>query len=383
MKNIHFLIIFCFIFTCFTHCKAKKEVIVKQKDLHIRLRWIKSYPDEKEEDMRTGFVWAMSLLGAEMPKGCMEKAFVPLKNDLYELNISGLGFSAVAQDAFYPILKALKASPEYTQKGAIDIGRFIVVTLHSSWNYYSLTNIPKTLALFQQKYPLDSASTFPVINSSVANGHRMLEFLATQAVPKMAFLAKEGEGEIEQGTFQATDFEVFDIMKNGQLRFGIYDKKGNLISASPKALGNAGKPGKCMWCHESQLQTLHSPTPDLANYMSATAFDSQMLRMNDAIIQFQQGLQTEVDWKDYSAHTRQEWLYIGFMEPNLERIAAEWEMTTEKVKAIIAHLPTHKHEEFAFFGDCYERKDIDALAPYRSVKVPSSVREPSDDEPHF
>ncbi len=70
----------------------------------------------------------------------------------------------------------------------------------------------------------------------------------------MAFIAQEGTGSAQQGSFEPSDFEVFDFMENGQPRFAIYDHNGQLKTAVPPSLGEAGKPAKCMWCHESNIQ---------------------------------------------------------------------------------------------------------------------------------
>jgi hypothetical protein len=386
MKYFSFTLCFSLLLVCLSHCKHTPILAPKQKEISIRLRWIPAYPNETEEDVLTGFAWGMSLLGAEMPVGSIKKAFISQGNKQYEVNISALGFSETAQKALYKLINHLKKSEEYTQKGSIDLGRFLVLTLHSSWNYYAITNMPKTYAQFTNLYTFDKNKLFPVTNSGVAAGNRLISFPLNSNAAKIAFIAEEGKGELGNGTFQTAEFEVFDVMKNGQLRFGIYNHKtGDLEAASPIVLGSAGKPGKCMWCHESSLQTLHDTTSDLlgANYMSVADFKAKIAKLQGNLTQFQSSLSTDIHWKDYGAHTKQEWLYIGFMEPNLARIAEEWGLSEAEALQKIAFLPTHKHSEFAFFGDCYDRAEIDSLAPYRAVRVPISVREPSSYEPNL
>lgn len=356
---------------------------IEEPEMTICLRWIPSYPNEKEADVRTGLIWGLSMLGAKLPLSSMNKAFTSLGNHYYRLDMNELGFSDVAKKSIAKILKQLKQSQEYSQKGGIDIGRFLVITLHSSWHYYAITDVPKTYKLFQQSHKFDSLHFFPVIQSSVANGNRIIRLPLVDTASDMAFIAEEGVGEWEKGTFEATDFEVFDVMPNGQLRFGIYDKKGNLLPASPPTLGLAGKPGKCMWCHESKIQPLFGTTPEPTNAMSVAAFQAVIKKMRTKLLLYQSLQITDTDWKNSFAHTLQEWLYIGFMEPNLARIAAEWGIPETAVAQKIQHLSPHKHDEFAFFGDCYHRKDIDALAPYKIVAVPSSVRDSSGYEPNF
>lgn len=383
MKRLYFVLIFCSLMTFLAGCRHNPGACFSDEKMSINLRWVSSYPNEKEEDVRTGLAWGMSMLGAEMPKSCMEKGFIPLDNKCYKLNLNALGFSETAKKAFLPILTKLKESEEYAQKGGIDIGRFLVLTLHSSWSYYAITNVPKNLADFRTLYAFDKTDTFPVISSSVALGNRLVLIAAAEKVEEMAFIAAEGTGEWVNGTFQSTDFEAFDIMKNGQLRFGVYDKKGGLITASPLFLGAAGKPGKCMWCHERNVLPVFTNTPEVADYMSLADFQAKIKKKNEKLHLFQSALTTEIDWNNGKAHTLQEWLYIGFMEPNLYRIAADWGMSESEVLQKIGHLPTHPHEEFAFFGDCYDRQGIDEIAPFHSLRVPESVREPANYEPHF
>lgn len=380
-KMKHHFVYYTLFLLAFCCCKSTQNLSFSDEEMTICLRWIPSYTNEKEEDMRTGLAWGMSMLGAEMPVGCMEKAFIPLKNKHYLLNINFLHFSYNAKKVFKCIFQELKKSEEYKQKSGIDIGRFLVLTLHSSWNYYAITGMPRNYSTFKKIYAFDKAETFPVIKSCVSTQNRIVRFPLEEIAAKMAFIAEEGRGKWENGQFEITDREVFDVMQNGQLRFGIYDKKGKLEAASPLYLGAAGKPGKCMWCHERNISKLFTNTPDPKGYMTATQFDEKITKMNDLLLAFQAGLETETAWDNPRAHTLQELLYIGFMEPNLQRIAAEWEMSEAAVFAKIGKLPTHLHEEFDFLGNCYQRKNIDSLALYRSLRVPESVREPSEYEP--
>lgn len=346
--------------------------------MRLYLRWVSSYPNENWEDVQTGLEWGLSLMGASLPKSCMKKAMLFQENNCYLLDFNELGFSEEAKKALRPLLQTLKNSEEYRRHGSMDIGRFLVFTLHSPWHYYSVTAVPRNFAQFQQLHPMDSALLFPVQNSCVSVGKRIVEFEQKKQAQAMAFIAKEKHLD----SLNLTEgVEVFDVMPNGQLRFAIYDEKGELAAASPLYLGNAGKPGKCMWCHESKISQLFAPNPDEKGYLSTANFETLVKKMNTELLAYQISQNSEIDWKNPHAHTRQEWLYIGFMEPNLQRIATEWGLSEGETFAKIKHLPTHKHEEFEFFGACYHRKDIDALAPYPVIRVSESVREPNGYEP--
>ncbi|MFN0203400.1 MAG: hypothetical protein ACKVTZ_17875 [Bacteroidia bacterium] len=366
---------FFLILTCFWGCIPKKDALLVDKEMVLRLRWASAYSNEKWEEVQTGLEWGLSLLGAELPKGCMKKALIAKENKIYELNFNELGFSETAKNALLPLLFTLKKSEEYQQKGGIDMGRFLVFTLHHSWHYYAITNVPRTFAQFEKTHRTPTESQFSLLHSSVSNGNRLISFQENVSPTEMAFVAKEvHEAKVSHKT-ETAGFEAFDIMKNGQLRFIIYDEKGKLAESSPVTLSKAGKPGKCMWCHESKILPLFVPSLDAEGSMSVAEFEEKMKKMNTQLGEYQLGQNTEIDWKNTQAHTRQEWLYIGFMEPNVRRIAAEWGMSEAQTLAKIQHLPTHRHEEFDFFGDCYHRKDIDVLAPFGVVKVPESVRE--------
>jgi hypothetical protein len=77
-----------------------------------------------------------------------------------------------------------------------------------------------------------------------------------------------------------------------------------------------------------------------------------------------------------------ELLYLSFMEPSAERLAVEWQTTAEDVRQKLQGKPTHNNPEFAFLGDVlYNRKDIDVLSPYKSVRAADDARESSAYEP--
>jgi hypothetical protein len=63
------------------------------------------------------------------------------------------------------------------------------------------------------------------------------------------------------------------------------------------------------------------------------------------------------------------------MEPSLKRLSQEWNMPIETLKKLLNHKQQHKHEEFKFFGDLYNRNDHLKMAPYALNSIPLSVRE--------
>ncbi|MBK7939139.1 MAG: hypothetical protein IPJ82_19585 [Lewinellaceae bacterium] len=172
-------------------------------------------------------------------------------------------------------------------------------------------------------------------------------------------------------------------MPNGQLRFAIYDRNGQLEPATPAILGDAGKPGKCMWCHESALQILRTSTHRVPGHISPEAFTNEMKSANLRLRNYQNGLNTEVHFYDKFEHVHQEKIYIAFMEPSARRLSWEWGLPLKKVEELVKYLQPHTHHEFPEMGQLYDREQIWHLAPFRTAKTPASVREPSPDEPNF
>ena len=80
---------------------------------------------------------------------------------------------------------------------------------------------------------------------------------------------------------------------------------------------------------------------------------------------------------------------MSFAEPTASRLAAEWNIPIDAVKQLLAsrNLKTHPHSERigdAVLGDdLYDRNEVDALAPYGTIRGPSDMREASSYEPNL
>ena len=83
-----------------------------------------------------------------------------------------------------------------------------------------------------------------------------------------------GTGSIRDGTFERKDIEFLDLMKNGQLRFALYDLNGQLKTSTSPSLTAAGKPGKCVWCHQIRLQIARRNVTDLDGYHTTKSFNA-------------------------------------------------------------------------------------------------------------
>ncbi|MFN8715067.1 MAG: hypothetical protein ACK5Z2_19615 [Bacteroidota bacterium] len=345
-------------------------------DHKIALRWHKAYPTENWKIVREGLRWSFSFLGANLPAGSFDKA-VPVNDSLgFVLDLSQLGFSEPALTALDSIITKIKTGDEYRKAGSIDLSRLVVLLIGVSENYYAITGVEKTLNAFIKKHQLEKPLQFGVTQSAVAKHHRLVEFRGdTTDVLNFAFLAVESEGDLDKGTFSANVFEAFDIMPNGQLRFSVYDAKGNLIEGSPKQLGEAGKPAKCLWCHEIHIAGLFVPNTAVNGMLSNDEFTSWRNAFQRNLDKYRTTLNDDLDYSKTQDHTFMELLYISFMEPSLMRLSSEWQLSPTAAQQKMGAAPDHIYEEFPHIGELYYRYYVDSVAGVKELKVPVSVRE--------
>lgn len=355
----------------------------KPENLLIDLQWHSGSFIESEEEMKTGLIWALSSLGAELPEGSLDSAISGTSSGVFTLDLSKVGFSESAELALQKIVTEIKASSAYKAHGYTEIGRLIMLTLNNSFHYYEITAVPKTLDRFKALYRFEG-KICRVINSSVSKVQRRIEIADADAFKEIAYIATEGSGAFQDLSFSPLEFEAMDFMPNGQLRFALYDKKGNLKQSADSAITHAGKPSKCLWCHETTIQPffIHNPVLEGSNFVSIQEFTD--IRNNYLMLAqaHREALSSDIDFNQKQAHSWMERIYLGFMEPSLEQVAAEWNMTENEVQNILNGLPTHTQEEFKF-ENLYDRWDVDRLAPDRPVAVSQSPREFSTNELNF
>jgi len=357
---------------------CKTDPAIDEKNLIINLRVMHDYNTQTTENVNKGILWSLSYLGAQMPAGSLSKAINYQSANTISLNLSFAGFTTEAQYYLRQIISDIKATEEYQIYNTVDIGRFFMLTLYSPYHYYAITNAPRTYQQFTNQYQMGNALSFPINNSSLVGRDRLINFVPATSINTFGFTAFDGHGDIAQNTFVKETTETWAIMPNGQLRYAVYNTNGNIIDASST---EAGKPGKCMWCHEINIMPLFNPQSEVAGYLTPAQFtafiDSSKLLLNN----FRNTLQGEIDYGLKQEHTYSELIYIAFMEPTAQRIAQEWNLSEDSVLQIIGYLPTHTNNEYPSLGTLYNRTDIDAIAPYKSAKVPESVRQQSTYEP--
>ncbi len=361
-------------------CFPSKSNQTNPPNYKINLRWSPSFTEETKERAEIGLQWNLSYLGAMLPKGSFERA-IEWKNDhIFTLDLSEVGFTDKALSIWAKLLPPMKASEEYSKMGGIDLGRFYLLTFNSSWHYYALTDVSPNFEEFKNKYEFEDAIDFFKNESGVAKGSRKVyQAKDTSSLDKMGYFAIEGTGDLQKGNFIPKDYEVFDFMPNGQPRFAIYDEQGQLKAAANPALGKAGKPSKCMWCHESsiQLSFKQKKTQKLLDFN----VDVKKRRAN--LLRHQKKIETSIFYDSLAHHRNGEFPFGSFMESNIEHMANEFQLDTTKIKEFIKDLPTHTTLHFPEFNPYYDRKDIDDLQPYKALQVPSHMWESSSYEPNF
>ena len=351
--------------------------------LAINLRWVQNYPGEKQSNVNTGLYWALSFLGAKLPASA---DILTWRGTVVTLDLGAAQVQPGTQEAWKKLLQALKSSDEYRRMGAIDIGRFVLLSLCSAHHYYALTGTSPTFAQFLARHHFETRQ-MAVVQSGVARGNRLIEVGTGDTVGTIAFVAYEGPGALKEGSFHKADVETLEFMSNGQLHFGLYDLAGNLQATTTPGLTRAGKPSKCLWCHEINLQQPIFNKTDVPGYYSTQQFKDLIVGQMRTVAGYRQTLRSKVDFRKTQDHTNAENLYMSFAQPTAERLAAEWQLPIEEVRRILqtGKLNSHPHSTEAddgILGDkLYDRTQVDALAPYRSVPGPTDFREASPYEP--
>jgi hypothetical protein len=351
--------------------------------LVIDLRWVRNYPAERQGNVDTGLYWALSFLGAKLPASAN---ILTWHGHVVTVDLAAAQVQPGSQAAWKNLLRILKSSDEYRKMGAIDIGRFVFLSLCSANHYYALTGTSRTFSQFLTQHSFGPRQ-IAVVESAVAHGNRLIDVGTGGSIGAIAFVAYEGRGALKDGSFHKQDVETLEFMPNGQLHFGLYDLSGHLKTAATPELTKAGKPSKCLWCHEINLNPPFQNVTDLPGYFSTQQFRDLVASEMRTVAGYRQTLQSKVDFRKTQDHTNAENLYMSFAQPTAERLAAEWNLPVDAVRQMLRarNLKPHPHSAEAddgILGDqLYDRTEVDALAPYASVRGPTDFREASGYEP--
>lgn len=380
-------ILFVLIIFLNQQCSSSKKNSLRTADLSLKLRYAKSYEKEQiQRNIETGMKWTLSYLGAALPKGTWEEVLVwEADSTAFQLNMDKAGFNAKAESALAQLVQKFKSSDEYLKMKGIDLGRFIALTINSSNHYFAITGVPKTIEDFKERFVFED-EMFGMLSeeSTIGIGERLVgscNLDSAENVMDLGFFGFEGTGSVLEKGLIPGDFETIDIMPNGQIRVGIYDHHGELAPAANPELTLAGKVAKCLWCHEMRFLPTFRSASKIEGLMSEKDFVEIVDSSNSRLTKYRSGLETDINYSDRAAHAQVEILYISFMEPSAERLAREWGMEISEVKQKLAGFETHVHHEFPFIGESYNRAEVEAFAPYGSVRPPGSARELSGYEP--
>ena len=348
------------------------DIVVE--DLPLQLKWSKSYEDDTFEKAIIGLQWTLSYMGATLP---ISGNGISSQSPTISIKLDQLGFNSNAEGKLKQLHDVIITSGEYQVTGTIDLGRYVSLLLGAPEHYYEITGVPYLLSDMLGSYTFNSERGY-VNNSGVSFEHRLVSFSEQDGFNQLFFCE-----EIDPETENTLGYETVELMQNGQLRFGIYDKDGFRINHTDPLHSNAGKPAKCMWCHESSIQPLFSEQGNFDGFLPYLEFKDILTDFKNSHNILQNSLYDGVDYQESHEHTLTELLYISFMEPSAERLSLEWNLSVTEVENLLSGLPTHIHEEFFFLGDLYDREDIESLAPFSGLQVSSSVREESEVEVNY
>jgi hypothetical protein len=339
----------------------------------IQLRWVEAYPGESRGDVETGLLWGLSLAGADLPRG---QRVIDWQGDRLTLDLARARVIEGTQPAWREFLDALKGSGEYRAHGSVDVGRFVAIMLGDARRYYALTGAGPDYPTARARYRFDEKSA-AIVTSGVALGSRRIDLSLADTARQLAFVGFEGRGSLVDGSFVPHEMELVDVMPNGQLRFALYDLEGHLKDGASTELTRAGKPGKCMWCHESGLMVSLANYPGVSGFYGREEFDAQIGRRRTLLRDYRDGVDTQIEYGNRQDHTYAELLYMSFEEPSRGRLAREWGVSEERAAQLLRGRATHAQPEQARLGgELYRREDVDVLAPYAVLAAPRSIREP-------
>lgn len=338
------------------------------EEISLKLKWNKAYPDDSIDKSIIGLKWALSYVGAELPT---TPYGVSAQNNTITLDFNQLGFSEKAKQKLSILNEKIKLTEEYKTTGAIDLGRFVSLLIGASEHYYEITGVPKRLDELMGEYTLLPEKGF-INHSSVSLEHRIIQF-SEQNEWNQVFISSE----VDPVSGKIYEYETIEIIPNGQIRFGIFDADGTRRNNADPLHSKAGKPAKCFWCHESNIQQLHSSQDDFPNFIPYLQLQNKLIDYNQYLNSQRLKLTKGVDYSQTQQHTYTELLYISFMEPSAERLSFEWGISVAQVQKSLSGLPTHIYTEFPFLGNLYFRNDIEKLAPFQSLSVSTNVREQS------
>jgi len=366
MRSILSILVIYLFFSC------ESEYTPIDSNNFINLKWNKAYEDDSIEKALIGLKWALSYVGANTPD---KKNGLIYNKSIIKIDCKVLGFSKNARKTLSRLISRTKTTEEYNKNNSVDLGRFVTLILGSSEHYYQLVETPETLEALKLGYKKNAKQGY-INNSSVALQDREIIFSEQKGLNQI-WISEEKDSI----TNEIYEFETIELLENGQLRFGIYDEKGKRKNVANKKHTNAGKPAKCIWCHESNLnQMFKKQLNNPIGYLTEEELQQKIITSRDSFHLKRKLQKDNIDYSKRQQHTYAELLYISFLEPSIKRLSLEFQMSEKALIEKLNGLKTHKHKEFSFLGNIYYRREIEKFNPLKSIEVSESVRELSTKE---
>lgn len=366
MKKILSILLITTVISCTS--KSAKDLLKTQNK--INLKWNKSYTDDTIEKATLGLSWCYSNLGAKI----LNSVVLTNSNKIISVDINELGLNQNAIEKLELLHIKIKVTEEYLQNNSIDLGRYISLLIGASEHYYAITNVPKKLDDILSNYQLKQTKGY-IDNSLVSFQHRIIEYSEQNNLNQL-FVSSE----IDPQNGEILEYETIDIMDNGQLRFGVFDSSGIRKNSGKPIDTRAGKPAKCMWCHESKIARLFTIQNDFSGFLPYLQFKDTLSNYFTQLNENRLTLVDGVNFNNSQEHTLMELVYISFMEPSAERLSLEWDLPITEIQNRLSNLQTHIYPEFPFLGNLYHRNEVESFAPFQSLEVSSSIRESSEIE---
>ena len=328
-----------------------------------RLVWVRGYEGDTWEGSEQGLWWQLTLLGAAPPQdgSALEVLEESADRVVLQLDPDLLGLPEAGLEALQASLEELGDSDEARVLGGVDLGRALMRSLYDPWRYYAISGACGTLHDWQTRRRDGPLARFAVTDSLLVPGQREITFdLDPSATVRLAYQATEGDGALSDGSFEAQEHEVLDLMPNGQQRFAVYDRAGALLPAA--TFSAAGQPGRCMWCHEGNMQILSDADEAVAGYLSPEQFQQQLDASEAWMQQVRDATPSPVPWSDPDVHERGELLVETFLYPSPGRLAREWGLGEAAVRAKLSALGLtwHRSDEFPAQGALLDRTELDS-----------------------
>ena len=342
----------------------------EEVDLVLEMRWVRTDGDDSWDEARAGLIWQLSNLGA-LPPSQIDAFLVVDESDadevVFTVDLAEAGFPEHAEAPLIDAVAPLQGSSERELFGTVDVGRFLMRTLHEPWRYYDIVGTCPTLDDWTARNQSEGARDYAVVESLLTDGQRIVSFNPPPYadVADVGFVVTSGTGSLPDETFVPGEIEAFDLMPNGRQRFAIYDLDGELMPAADADISPAGQPGKCMWCHEGGIMFGVENEP-VDGYATYTEYIEVVDAASDILDAHRQGLDTSVDFAEYHVHTWGELLVKEFLLPKPSRVAREWGISeTEVEQLVVSHGLTVVEDEEFDRGEVLLRAEVDALLAER------------------